>query len=172
MQLPASLAGKQVECPSCGLTIIAPDLSLDPAEPDSVKSKTLKTAKVVSSQIFDVAKAAANASNTPSRTSNTRYPNLSAYIRFLEMLTTISFWIMVAILLIVGVSYPILSILGIFGPINLLVVLTQVCVGVPIAYLLLVIWRMVCNATTEAMRVFIDIEQNTRAISQLTSKID
>ena len=62
--------------------------------------------------------------------------------------------------------------IGIFGPINLLIVLIQVCVGVPVIYLLLVIWRMCCYATTEAMRVFIDIEQNIRAISQFTRKID
>jgi hypothetical protein len=40
-------------------------------------------------------------------------------------------------------------------------------IGMPIGYLILVIWRMVCNASTEAMRVFMDIEQNTREISQL-----
>ena len=168
MQLPANLAGKQGKCPSCGQIITVPNQSFEPINSDSTKSKALETAKIFGSRVIDLAKTAADASETPSRTSNNRYPNLSNYIRVMEKITTIGFWIQVAILLIVGVGTIIASILGIFRIVDVHpFTMIAAIIGMPIGYLILVIWRMVCNASTEAMRVFMDIEQNTREISQL-----
>ena len=183
MQLDETLVGQQGKCPSCGQTIMVqqsfgtppvgtppvgtpPLPSGSPEQPEiSTKDAALAlssaagtTAKKLFGQVTDSLKPMDSTSE-----GNNRYPNLSKYLALSETLIKIAY-IVGLVLLIIGVVWGILTGVWVLFhvPFEGIIFIVLSILGGAFYFLFLWLWRMMALAMTELLRVFMDIEINTR----------
>jgi len=189
MQLSETLVGQQGKCPSCGQTITVqqslgasplgasplgtPPVGTPPLPPDSpaqpgistkdaalaLTSAAGTTAKKLFGQVTDSLRPMDSTSD-----GNNRYPNLSKYLALSETLIKIVYIVSLVILILGVVGGILIGVFGIFqeGIVFGFIVILLSIIGGALYYLFLWLWRMMALAMTELLRVFMDIEINTR----------
>ena len=176
MQLSETLVGQQGACPSCGQTITvqpsptSPPVGPPPAgvppfgppvgssPPEGFSNTVGTTAKKLFGQVTDSLKPMDSDSQ-----GNIRYPNLSKYLALSETLIKIGF-IVGLVLLLLGVVAGILAGVRTLlrDPVEGILIVVGSILGGALYLLFLWLWRLVALAMTELLRVFMDIEINTR----------
>tara|TARA_Y100001934_G_scaffold61190_1_gene75793 strand:+ start:202 stop:795 length:594 start_codon:yes stop_codon:yes gene_type:complete len=182
MTLPAELNGQRGQCPNCnqaflisGSPIGQPTGGLGQPLPPPLPSASVQhtaggpsdfgsAASAAFSTVFEKAKSAAiDSSNKKSVSGNARYPNLSKYLSIVDTVIKVCFWIAL-------VLWSIALILVFVGGIMELGrdagegigMILGAIIGAPLIFLWLLFCRLCGYASSELIRVLMDIEANTR----------
>ena len=181
MVVPASLDGKQGKCPACQKMI-----TVNASVPDPFQSGALPTPQFTQpttqaqttaaqagssgassrfSSVYEKAKAAAiDNTNQKSVEGNARYPNLSKYLSIIDIVIKIGFWVLLVVygLVVVSIIFQGLNLMVNFPGEGIGMIIGGV-IAAPLLFLWLLFLRLVAYASSELLRVFMDIESNTRS---------
>ena len=182
MTLPAELNGQRGQCPNCnqaflisGSPIGQPTGGLGQPLPPPLPSASVQNtaggpsdfgsaASAAFSTVFEKAKSAAiDSSNKKSIDGNARYPNLSKYLSIVDTVIKVCFWIalvLYSIALVVGFVEAITMLGSQTG--EALGAIVILIIAAPLMFLWLLFCRLCAYASSELIRVLMDIEANTR----------
>lgn len=189
MVVPASLEGKQGKCPACQKMIMVNASVPDPFQSGALptpqftqpptpqftqpptQAQTTATQAGSSgassrfSSVYEKAKAAAiDNTNQKSVEGNARYPNLSKYLSIIDIVIKIGFWVLLVVygLVVVSIIFQGLNLMVNFPGEGIGMIIGGV-IAAPLLFLWLLFLRLVAYASSELLRVFMDIESNTRS---------
>ncbi|MEL0096947.1 MAG: hypothetical protein VW875_13960 [Planctomycetaceae bacterium] len=117
------------------------------------------------SSVYEKAKAAAiDNTNQKSVEGNARYPNLSKYLSIIDIVIKIGFWVLLVVygLVVVSIILQGLNLMVNFPAEGIGMIIGGV-IAAPLLFLWLLFLRLVAYASSELLRVFMDIESNTRS---------
>jgi len=117
------------------------------------------------SSVYEKAKAAAiDNTNQKSVEGNARYPNLSKYLSIIDIVIKIGFWVLLVVygLVVVSIIFQGLNLMVNFPGEGIGMIIGGV-IAAPLLFLWLLFLRLVAYASSELLRVFMDIESNTRS---------
>jgi hypothetical protein len=182
MTLPAELNGQRGQCPKCnqaflisGSSIGQPTGGLGQPLPPPLPSASVQhtaggpsdfgsAASAAFSTVFEKAKSAAtDLSNKKSIDGNARYPNLSKYLSIVDTVIKACFWIALVLysIALVVIFVKAITHLG-SSTAEALGMIVGVIIAAPLVFLWLLFCRLCAYASSELIRVLMDIEANTR----------
>ena len=182
MTLPAELNGQRGQCPKCnqaflisGSSIGQPTSGLGQPLPPPLPSASVQNtaggpsdfgsaASAAFSTVFEKAKSAAiDSSNKKSIDGNARYPNLSKYLGIVDTVIKVCFWIALVLysIALVVIFVEAITDLG-SNTVEALGMIVGLIIAAPLVFLWLLFCRLSAYASSELIRVLMDIEANTR----------
>ena len=182
MTLPAELNGQRGQCPKCnqaflisGSSIGQPTGGLGQPLPPPLPSASVQhtaggpsdfgsAASAAFSTVFEKAKSAAtDLSNKKSIDGNARYPNLSKYLSIVDTVIKACFCIALVLysIALVVIFVEAITDLG-SNTVEALGMIVGVIIAAPLVFLWLLFCRLSAYASSELIRVLMDIEANTR----------